>query len=49
MNKEKIKKTITINSETYDIIKSYCQKNGLKITWFTEKTLLNYITENEKK
>jgi hypothetical protein len=43
------KKTITLNSSTYDKIKSYCIKNGLKIGWLTEQILLNYISkENEK-
>lgn len=46
--KKDIKKTIGLTIETYDKIKSYCKKNGLKITWLTETVLLNYINENEK-
>ena len=43
-----LKKTIKISPEAYDKIRSYCKKNGLKITWLTETVLLNYINENEK-
>jgi hypothetical protein len=46
--KKDMKKTIGITIETYDKIRSYCKKNGLKITWLTETILLNYINENEK-
>ena len=43
--KKDTKKTIGLTIETYDKIKSYCKKNGLKITWLTETVLLNYINE----
>jgi len=46
--KKYTKKTIGLTIETYDKIKSYCKKNGLKITWLTEAVLLNYINKNEK-
>jgi hypothetical protein len=48
MDNKKLKKTITISHEIYDKIKSYCKKNGLKITWLTETVLLNYVNENGK-
>jgi len=48
MKNQKLKKTITLSNESYQQIKEFCQKNGLKITWLTETVLLNYINENEK-
>jgi hypothetical protein len=45
-----MKKTITINEEPFNLIKNYCEKNGLKISWLVEKILIQYIDkENEKK
>ena len=47
--KKNLKKTIGLNEDAYSQIKNYCQKKGLKITWFVEQILLNYINkENEK-
>jgi hypothetical protein len=48
MEKIEIKRTITLNNESYQQIKEYCQKNGLKISWLTEKVLLDYINIKEK-
>jgi hypothetical protein len=45
MNKTK---TITITENTFNQIKTYCSKNGLKIGWFTETTLVHYINNQEK-
>jgi hypothetical protein len=44
---KKKKKIIGLNEEPFNQIKTYCSKNGLKIGWFTETTLLHYIN-NEK-
>jgi hypothetical protein len=43
-----MKKTITIEDIKFNIIKQYCDDNGLKINWFTEKVLLDYIKHNFK-
>jgi hypothetical protein len=42
------KRTITINETVYNVIKEYCNENGLKIGGFTEKILLNYIKNINK-
>lgn len=47
--KKNSKKTIGLTTETYDEIKSYCVKKGLKITWFAETVLLNYINKENGK
>ena len=37
---------INVNKDTYEIIKSYCNKNGLIIYKWSEKILLKKIKEN---
>lgn len=43
-----MKKTITIEQDKFNIIKKYCEDNGLKISWLTEKILLDYINQQNK-
>jgi hypothetical protein len=43
-----MKKTIGISIPSYIIIQNYCKENGLKISWLTEKVLLNYIEQQKK-
>lgn len=47
--KKDIKKTIGLPDKSYQLIKEYCEKNGLKIGWFSEKVLLDYIKEKNEK
>ena len=42
------KKTLPINSSSYEIIKEYCKSNSLKISGWAETVLIKEI-ENEKK
>jgi len=39
-------KTIKIDADTHRAIKEYCQKEGLKLAKFIEKTCLKHIEEN---
>jgi hypothetical protein len=48
MEKE-IKRTITLNDTSYQIIKEFCDKNNYKIGGFAETTLLNYIKNQNGK
>lgn len=41
------KKTLPISSDSYDIIKKYCNENNLKISGWAEVILIKEI-ENEK-
>ena len=41
------KKTLPIDSKSYDIIKEYCKNNSLKISSWAEAILIKEI-ENEK-
>lgn len=47
MKEKKKKYTVTFEEEPYIKIKQYCEDNALKIGGFIEKTVLNYI-ENEQ-
>lgn len=46
-NQNEIKRTITIKDINYQIIKSYCEKNNLKIGGFSEQVLLEYINKKQ--
>lgn len=46
-NEKNTKKTIGISSPSYIIIQNYCKENGLKISWLTEKVLLDYIKQQK--
>lgn len=37
------RKVINVNEETYTKLKSYCEKNGLKIVWVIEKLINEYV------
>lgn len=37
------RKVINVNEETYYKLKSYCEKNGLKIVWVIEKLINEYV------
>lgn len=37
------RKVINVNEETYNKLKSYCEKNGLKIVWVIEKLINEYV------
>lgn len=37
------RKVINVNEETYNKLKIYCEKNGLKIVWVIDKLINKYI------
>jgi hypothetical protein len=39
MNKPKRNKNLKIDSKTHSVLKSYCEKNGLKMFAFVEKLI----------
>ena len=41
------RKVINVSEETYNKLKAYCNKNGLKINWIVEK-LINEFTTTKK-
>ena len=40
------RKTVNINEEVYELLKDYCDKNGLKIRWLLEKIIREYVNEH---
>ena len=51
MLKDKLKinkATIKIDGTLLDTLKSYCQKNGLKINWFVEQAILERLQKENK-
>ena len=41
-------KTINLPEPIFNQLKQYCEKNGLKIGWLTEKIISEYIKQNDK-
>ena len=41
------RKTVNINEEVYELLKDYCDKNGLKIRWLLEKIIREYINDHD--
>lgn len=39
---------LAIDEESYAIVKGYCQENGLKISAWATRVLLNAVRENTK-
>lgn len=37
------RKVINVNEETYNKLKIYCMKNGLKIVWVIDKLINEYV------
>ena len=37
------RKVVNVNGDTYNKLKSYCKKNGLKIVWVIEKLINEYV------
>lgn len=48
MKNKEIKRTITFDDSSYQVIKEYCDKNNLKIGGFSKKVLLDYIKQQKK-
>jgi predicted DNA-binding protein len=42
---EEQRKTVNLDAETYNHLKDYCDKNGLKIRWLLKKIIEEYINE----
>lgn len=45
MNEQR--KTVNIDNETYNMLKKYCDANGLKIRWLLDKIIKEYINEHK--
>jgi hypothetical protein len=43
------RKTINVDSKTYETLKSFCNQNGILISKLVEKIILEYVQSNKGK